>query len=167
MASTFEIIAFAATVLLMLIGVAGAVLPIIPGAGFIFVLALGHRLWFGDRSPSVWVLVALGIMAMAALAADFGATWLSAKRFGASRLGIFGATAGAFAGMILGGFALLLGPFVGALLSESFGGRNWREATRAGAGATIGVVIGAAAKLVCAVAMVALWSVAWGIRFFG
>ncbi len=167
MLSIFDIVAFAVTFLLMLVGVAGSVLPIIPGTGFIFVLALGHRLLFGERSPNIWILVALGLMAVFALAADFGATWIGAKRFGSTRLGMFGAAAGAVAGMIIGGFAMLLGPFVGALLSESFGGRNWRDATRAGAGATVGILVGAAAKLVCALAMVAVWSVAWGIRLLG
>lgn len=155
-----EIAGFFVTLLVMFVGIAGTFLPIIPGAGLIFLAAVGHRLCFGSHGAPIWLLGVLGLLAILSIAADFGASILGAKRFGATRWGLWGASLGGFCGMFLGRLALVLGPFLGAATSEAIGGRDWKNAARAGAGATLGLLVGTIAKLFCAVAMTGVWTLA-------
>lgn len=155
-----QIAGFLATVLVMGVGVLGTVLPVIPGAGLIFLAAVGHRLVFGVNGAPIWLLCLLGFLAVLSVAVDFGSSVLGAKRFGATRWGIWGASLGGLAGLFMGRLALLLGPFLGAAASEAIGGRDWKNAARAGAGAALGLVAGTVAKLLCAVVMMGAWTVA-------
>jgi uncharacterized protein YqgC (DUF456 family) len=49
---------------------------------------------------------------------------------------------------------MLLGPFLGAMLFEMVGGRDWKDSGRAGLGATIGLLAGTLGKLACCAAMI-------------
>jgi hypothetical protein len=77
---------------------------------------------------------------------------------GATWKGLLGAILGALVGLFLGLPGIILGPFVGAVGFEMLGGRDFPEAARAGAGAIIGVILGAAGKLACCVAMIGLFA---------
>ncbi|HTI70894.1 MAG TPA: DUF456 family protein [Candidatus Limnocylindria bacterium] len=159
MTTAVEIAGFVVTLLVMFVGILGAVLPIIPGPGLIFVAAVGHRLCFGLHGAPIWLLCVLGLIAVLATLVDFGSSILGAKKFGATRWGMWGASLGGLAGMCLGWMAFLVGPFIGAATSEAIGGRDWKNAARAGAGATLGLMVGTAAKLVGAVTMVGGWAI--------
>ena len=102
------------------------------------------------------------------LVVDFLATTYGAKKLGATRRGIVGAMVGAVVGLfVFPPFGLLLMPFLGALLAKLSGGRVWQEAAKAGVGATLGVLAGAAGKLLCCLGMVGLFvfNLLW--RLFG
>lgn len=150
-------------VVFIVIGIAGLVLPAIPGAPVLLV-GLVLAAWADNFAYVGWpTLVILGILALLTYAVDFAATAFGAKRFGASKRAIIGAMIGAVAGLFLGLIGVLIGPFVGAVLGELSARRDLQAATRAGIGATIGLVIGAAAKLALAFSMVGIFVVA---RFF-
>ena len=89
---------------------------------------------------------------------------LGAKRLGASQRAFWGAMFGAVVGMFFGLAGIVLGPFVGAVVAEISGGRPAREAGRAGMGAWIGTVIGAALKLAIVFVMVGYFIL---LQFFG
>lgn len=153
-----EITGLVVALLVMLVGVAGAVLPALPGTPLVFIAALAHKLCFGDRSVAWWVLVILGLLAAMSLVVDFLATTYGAKKLGATKRGIVGAMIGAVVGLfVFPPFGLLIMPFLGALLGELSGGREWKESAKAGVGATLGVLAGAAGKLLCCIAMVGLF----------
>jgi len=153
-----EVLGFILTLLVMLCGVAGAVLPGLPGTPLIFVAAVGHKLWFADQSASWLTIVLLGLLTGLSLLMDFVATTYGARRLGATWRGIFGAMLGAVVGLfVFPPFGLVLLPLVGAALAELIGGRPWKEAGKAGIGAALGVVAGALGKIGCSLAMVALW----------
>ena len=142
----------------MAFGVVGCVIPAIPGTPLIFATAVAHRLIVGPSGAQLWVLITLGILAVLALAADFVASLYGAKTLGATKRGMIGAVVGGMIGLFLGPFGILLGPFVGAFAFEFVGGREWRDSAKAGAGATLGLLVGAVGKLCCAVAMVLLFA---------
>jgi hypothetical protein len=145
--------------LLALVGLAGVVLPALPGAP-ILLAGLFLAAWAeGFAHVGAGTLVALSVLAGLTYAADFLATALGAKRFGASRRAVVGAALGGLAGLFLGLPGVLLGPFAGAVLGELSGRRGLREAGRAGLGATLGIALGVAAKLALAFSMVALFLV--------
>lgn len=147
------------TLLLMLVGVVGCVFPGIPGTPLIFAVAVGHRLIVGPAGAPTWVLIVLGVIACLSLALDFVAAFFGAKKLGATRWGMTGAVLGGLIGLFAGPVGILLGPFIGAFSLEWFAGREWREAAKAGAGATLGLFVGAVGKLACATGMVLLFVV--------
>lgn len=153
-----EILGFILTLLVMVCGIAGAILPGLPGTPLIFLAALGHRLWFGDRSATWGVVAVLGLLAAFSMVLDFVATTYGARRLGATWRGMVGAVLGAMVGLfVLPPFGLVLLPLIGAALAELLGGRQWGEAGKAGVGAAIGVLAGTLGKIGCSLAMVALW----------
>lgn len=153
-----EVLGFILTLLVMLVGVVGSVLPALPGTPLIFVAALVHRIWFGNQGASWLVVAVLGALAVFSMALDFVATTYGAKRLGATWRGMLGAVLGAMVGLfVFPPFGLVLLPLVGASLAEILGGREWRQAGKAGIGATLGVLAGTLGKVGCSLAMVSLW----------
>lgn len=146
---------------LMLVGLAGTILPALPGLPLVFVGML-LAAWAGDfEQVGVVMLVILGLLTLLSLGIDFLATALGAKRVGASRLALIGAVVGTFAGLFLGPLGLIFGPFVGALAGELVHGRHVGRAARVGLGTWIGILVGAALKIGLAFAMIGLFLLAW------
>ena len=145
---------------LVVAGLAGVVLPAIPGAPLIFA-GLVLAAWAEDFTyAGFWTLAAVGLLALISYAVDFWATMFGAKRFGASKRAVIGALVGMLIGIFLGFVGVLFGPFIGAVIGELSLRGNLQQATRAGIGATIGVVLGAALKLALAFAMIGIFVVA-------
>jgi uncharacterized protein YqgC (DUF456 family) len=154
-----EWIGFALALAVMILGLVGCVLPGVPGTPLVLAAAIGHRLYFGANSVSNAVLAILVLLTLFALGLDYLATLFGARKMGASWRGLLGALVGGVVGLFFSLPGLLLGPFIGALTFELVGGRDFSEATRAGVGTIIGLVIGAAGKVACCIAMTALFAV--------
>jgi uncharacterized protein YqgC (DUF456 family) len=153
-----QILGLVLTLVVMLVGTIGTVLPVLPGTPVLTVAALGHKLWFGDKGAAWWVIAVLVVIMLFSILLDYLATMLGAKKLGATWRGMTGAIVGGLAGLFFGLPGILLGPFIGALLFEKLGGREWKESSKAGLGATIGLLAGAAGKVACCVAMMGLFA---------
>jgi uncharacterized protein YqgC (DUF456 family) len=151
---TVTIVLWIAASLLIVIGVVGLILPVLPGAPVIFLGAL-LAAWAEDFAYlGVWSLVILGVLTALAIAVDFVAGAFGARRFGASGRSVAGATIGMIVGLAFGPIGVLVGPFIGAVVGELTLRRNLAAAGRAGVGAALGLALGTAAKLAIAFAMV-------------
>ena len=152
---------YALAAVLIVIGIIGTVLPILPGVPIVF----GGMLLaaWADHFAHVgtFTLIVLGVMAALALLIDLIAGMLGAKRVGASRYAVIGATLGTLVGIFFGLPGLLLGPFVGALLGELAAGGTLRTATGVGVGAWLGFLVGAIAKLGICFAMLGVFALAF------
>ncbi len=141
-------------VLLVAAGIAGLLLPALPGAPLLFA-GLVCAAWAEDFAyvgPG-W-LAFLGVLAALTYPVDLAAGAVGARRFGASGRAVIGAALGALVGLFFGLPGILLGPFVGAVLAEIlWERRNLRQAGRSGLGATVGLALGVATKLALAFAM--------------
>src|SRR2546430_15163717 len=142
----------------MCFGVAGSVLPGIPSTPLVMLVAVGHRLYFGAAGPSTLVLLILGALTALSLVMDYLASSFGAKKLGATWRGVLGAVAGGLIGLFFHIPGIVLGPFLGALFFEMMGGREWKEAARAGLGAVLGLFAGALGKLACCAAMMGLFA---------
>jgi len=148
---------------MVLVGVAGVVLPALPGLPLVFAGML-LAAWAGDfERIGAWTLVVLGLLTLLSLLADFLSTLLGAKRVGASRKALAGTVLGTFAGLFFLPIGLLAGPFLGALLGELWHARAWawRQATRVGFGTWLGILLGTVLKLGLTFLMLGLFMVAW------
>lgn len=157
--TTEQILGLVFALLLMGLGVVGSILPGLPSTPLVFIGALGHKLYFGPAGPDWWVVVAIGIFMVTSLAVDYVASVYGAKKLGATWRGAVGAIAGGLIGLFFSIPGILLGPFIGATAFEMAGGRAWKEASKAGVGATLGLLAGAIGKLACCVAMIFLFTV--------
>lgn len=153
-------------VLLVLVGLAGTVLPALPGLPLVFGGLLLAAWAGGFEQVGLAVIVVLGVLTVLSLVVDFWATALGAKRVGASRLAILGAMLGTLGGLFLGPLGLLAGPFAGALAGELLHRRSVLHtdvghAARVGFGTWVGILFGTALKLGLAFAMLGLFALAW------
>ena len=144
--------------LIVIGGLVGTVIPSLPGVPLVFGGLLLAAWADGFEHVGVTTLSILGGLAVLAWLLDFLAAALGAKKLGASQRAFWGATFGAVIGMFFGIPGLILGPFVGAVVAELSGGRDVKQAGRAGYGAWIGVIIGTAAKLAIAFLMVGIFA---------
>ena len=142
----------------MCVGVAGSILPGIPSTPLVMLAAVGHRLYFGEASIGNWGLAVLGVLTALSLVMDYLASMAGAKKLGATWRGVVGAVVGGLIGIFFGLPGIVLGPFVGAVALEMLGGREFQGAIRAGAGAVLGLFVGAIGKLACCVAMMGLFA---------
>lgn len=157
----FQALYYVLAGLLILVGIAGTVLPALPGLPLVFAGML-LAAWAGDFQQVGWIpLVVLGLLTALSVGIDFLATAVGAKRVGASKLAVVGAMIGTFAGLFFGPIGLFTGPFVGALGGELIHGREVRKATRVGFGTWLGIVFGVVLKIGLAFAMLGLFALAW------
>lgn len=152
---------------LVVVGVAGTVLPALPGLPLVFAGML-LAAWAGDfERIGIPVLVLLGVLTLLSMAVDFWATAHGAKRVGASRKALVGTVIGTFAGLfVFPPFGLFVGPFAGALAGElihrrNVGRQSLGHAAKVGFGTWFGVVLGVVLKLGIAFAMIGLFVLAW------
>ena len=149
----------ALALVLMFIGLAGSILPGLPSTPVVLAAAIGHKLYFGPTGPAWWVLVILSLITALSLVMDYLTTVYGAKKLGATWRGAVGAVVGALVGIFFSLPGLLLGPFIGAMVFEMAGGRDAKESSRAGLGATIGLLAGAIGKVACCVAMMGVFTI--------
>jgi len=151
---------------LVIVGLAGIVLPALPGLPLVFCGMLLAAWTDGFQRVEWWWLAILGVLTLLSMAIDFWATAVGAKRVGASRKALLGAVIGTFVGLFFGPIGLFAGPFLGALLGELWHGRRFDtgsvgQATKVGFGTWMGLVFGIVLKLALACTMLALFAWAW------
>lgn len=162
--SDFATVWYVLAVVLVIVGIAGTVLPALPGIPLVFAGLLLAAWADGFQHVGAWTLVALGILAIASFAVDLLATAMGAKRVGASRLAIVGAAIGTIAGLFVGLVGVFVGPFVGAVVGELIHRRRLEDvghATRVGVGTWVGLLAGTVLKLVIGFGMLGLFAVVW------
>ena len=143
------------TLLLMLAGLVGSILPWIPGSVIIFAGAVLHRVFLGPaKSVSGTTLVVLGVLMVVALAVDLVSGSLGAKWFGASRWGALGGIVGAVVGMFFGLPGVFIGPLAGVLIAELLAGHGILPAGRSTWGTLLGTTAGMIGKVGIALLMV-------------
>ena len=165
-------LAWTGALLLIVVGVAGTVLPALPGT----VLVLAGIVWGawldGFTRVPVWAVVLCSVLAVLAWATDYVAAMMGAKRVRASGWALAGAAAGTVAGIFSGFIGLLFMPLVGAMAGEwwalrgragtlSLAGDHAADGKRAlavGFATWLGIMIGTAVKLALVFLMVGIFA---------
>ncbi|KQC06863.1 MAG: hypothetical protein APR62_00945 [Smithella sp. SDB] len=144
-------------VLLILIGVAGTVLPALPGVPLIFIGML-LAAWINEfQLISMLTIVVIAILTVLAIVVDYIASALSAKRAGASRQGIIGAAIGTLVGLFTGIWGLLFMPLAGAAIGELVAHKDMIRAGKVGIATWFGLIIASVVKLAVAFMMVGVF----------
>jgi uncharacterized protein YqgC (DUF456 family) len=150
-----------AAAVLIVVGLAGAVIPALPGIPLIFggVWLLAYADHYQHLGP--WWLAGIAVVGGIGVALDLTASALGAKRAGASKQAVTGALLGTVTGLFFGLPGLLLGPFCGALLGELGAGSSVLRSAHVGLGTWVGLIFGTIVKLVASLMMVALAGAGW------
>lgn len=140
--------------LLSLVGIAGAVVPGIPGPAVSYAGLLCACLTGDSQLGTAAMLLWLAVTVAATLSDYFLPAWMT-RRFGGSRAGAVGATAGTFAGFFLfPPLGILLGPFMGAVLGELLHDKSDPgKALVVGIGSFLSFIVGTGVKLLVSLAM--------------
>jgi uncharacterized protein YqgC (DUF456 family) len=156
-----EIIWWVAAVFLMLTGLIGTIVPLIPGTVLILAGAVIHRLGLGEEHSVGWgTLLILTFWVVVAQALDLLSGSMGAKYFGATRWGAIGGILGAVIGLFFGLPGIFLGPLVGVLVGELLGGKGLLPAGRSTWGSLLGTTAGIIGKFVIGIIMIAWFFVA-------
>lgn len=142
---------------LILLGLAGTVLPVLPGT----VLVWGGILlgaWIDDFTRvGVTTMIVISVLAVLAWGLDYVAGLMGAKKAGASKLALLGAAAGTVTGLLMGLVGVLFMPLVGAAAGEYLAQKNQARAVKVGVATWVGIMIGLIAKVVLAFIMVGVF----------
>lgn len=134
--------------ILMLLGLAGSILPFLPGPPLsfigLFLLAL-LRHFSPPLTPTLVIILA--IVTIIAIVMDYIIPLMGAKRYGASKWGVWGSVLGMAIGIFWSPFAMLVGAFIGAVVAEWFIGKKKGEALRAGWGVVMGTLFATILRL--------------------
>jgi len=153
-----SILLWVAGVALVLVGLAGIILPALPG--HVLILAgLVLAAWAdGFTRVGVWTLVIIALIAAGSYLVDFAGAALGAKKLGASSRAMVGAGLGTIAGLFFGLPGIIFGPFAGAVIGELTVKQDLRQAGKAGVAAWIGFAIGTAVKVGMAFLMIGIFA---------
>jgi uncharacterized protein YqgC (DUF456 family) len=148
---------------LILAGLIGTVLPVLPGAVLVYLgLLLGA--WIdGFERVGPLTIVILTLATALVYVIDFAAGSFGARHLGASPRAVWGAAIGTLVGLFFGIPGILIGPFLGAVVGEYTAHRQIAKAGKAGAGTWLGLALGAAAKVALVFGMLALFILAYAL----
>ncbi len=144
-------------VILMVLGLAGTVLPVLPGTLLVWAgILLGA--WIDDFTRiSMITMAVITVLAVLAWALDYAAGWMGAQRAGASKQALVGAAVGTVLGLFMGLVGVLFMPLVGAALGEYLARKDHGRAAKVGVATWIGIVVGLVAKVVISFMMVGIF----------
>ena len=145
---------------LILIGLAGTVLPLLPGTLLVWAGILVGA-WIDDFTRvGITTVVIISVLAVLAWALDFVAGLLGAKRAGASKLALIGAAVGTVVGIFMGLVGVLFMPLVGAAVGEYWAQKDQQRAAKVAVATWLGLMLGMIAKVVLSFVMVGIFLVA-------
>jgi uncharacterized protein len=155
-----DIVLWVLSVGLMLFGLAGTVLPVLPGTALVLA-GIVLAAWIDDFSRvGAGTLAVVAVLAVVAWVLDYVAGLLGAKRAGASVHALVGAAIGTIVGLFIGVVGVLFMPLVGAAIGEYLARRDETRALKVGVATWIGIMLGMIAKVVIAFMMIGIFIVA-------
>ena len=129
-------------------GIIGCIVPGLPGTPIayagLWIAQATDRVDFGWKMLLIW-----GIVTVVVSVLDYFIPAWGTRRYGGTRYGVWGSIIGVFAGIFLGLGGVIFGPLLGAFVGELIGGKEAKEALRAGWGSFIGLLFGTIIKLIC------------------
>ena len=148
----------AVVIVLMLAGLVGAALPVVPGTPLILAGALLYAFATDFEPVGLGRLAVLTVLALAGAVVSHAAAVAGTRRGGGGRRAVIGALLGLVVGLFTAPIGLVAGPVVGAVLGELSARGRLAESVRAGLGTLVGLVAGAVAHIAVAAIMVALFT---------
>ncbi|PWV92486.1 hypothetical protein DFQ01_13547 [Paenibacillus cellulosilyticus] len=153
-----ETIGWIIVIALFLVGMAGAVFPILPGVVAIYVAFFVYGLCMSFSPFGFWFWTIQTIILVVLFVADYAVNAWGIKKFGGSRASVVGGTIGVIIGpFVIPAFGLILGPFLGALLGELYAGSDMNKSLKVGYGSVVGLFTSTVVKFILQLIMIVLF----------
>lgn len=132
----------------MLAGLVGVFMPVLPGVPLVFVGALIYAWSTGFEVITIGNLIFFGVLAAISSAVDYIGGVLTAKKYGASKYGLIGGVLGGILGLaVLSIPGLILGQLAGVIIGELYFGKQMKESFTSGFAMFIGYILGSTVKV--------------------
>lgn len=158
----WEIILFAISIIIMLTGMAGIIVPIIPSIPLIWLGSFIYAVFTHFEKITWVILLIFALLTIFSIVLENIGNVYGAKKFGATKWGIIGSVVGTGVGFYTGGpIGLILGPVIGTIVFEFIGGKGYKGALKSGLGNFVGFLGGSILKFVVGLAMIIvfIWKV--------
>ena len=133
---------------IMLTGLAGVFLPVLPGVPLVFAGAFIYAWSTSFEVITVGNIVLFAVLTAIASAVDYVGGLITAKKYGASRYGLIGGILGGILGLIaLGIPGLIIGQLAGVILGEMYFGKQMKESFTSGFAMFVGYILGSTVKV--------------------
>ena len=153
-----ETVLFLLMLLVMGVGLAGTILPWVPGIPLIYAGYIVFGLFTDWKYFGTGFMVFWGTVTFLMIILDYYAGAIGARRHGASAAGTWGSVLGAILGIVFLGFiGIIVGPFLGAVVGELLAGKTSGSALRSGWGTFLGLLAGSLFKLIVGITMVGVF----------
>ncbi|GMK42516.1 hypothetical protein PCCS19_55760 [Paenibacillus sp. CCS19] len=153
-----ETIGWILVIALFLVGMAGAVFPILPGVVAIYVAFFVYGLCISFSPFGIWFWLIQTVILIVLFVADYAVNAWGVKKFGGSRASIVGSTVGVIIGpFVIPAFGLIIGPFLGALLGELYAGSDMNKSLKVGYGSVVGLFTSTVVKFILQLIMIILF----------
>ena len=139
-----DVILIIVSALCMIAGLAGCVLPFLPGPpiaylGLVF-LHFTDKVHYTSTQLIIWLLIVAVVQVL-----DYFTPMLGSKYSGGSN---WGCIIGTLVGLLFLPWGVILGPFLGAVIGELLGNKEFSQALKSGVGSLIGFILGTLLKFV-------------------
>ena len=149
-----EVVLIVLGLIVSLVGVIGCILPVLPGPPLSFIALILLSMARGWQPFSATFLLAMAALTILVTVLDYVVPAAGAKKYGASRMGVWGSVIGMFIGLfVMPPWGMVVGAFVGAVAGELFSGKEGKKALKAGWGVFVGNLVGVGLKLAASIIM--------------
>ncbi|WP_438347221.1 DUF456 domain-containing protein [Paenibacillus sp. FA6] len=152
------ILGWSLIIVLFIVGLAGAIYPILPGALAIYLAFFVYGWFFNFDSFGVWFWIIQTLIVVVLFVADYVVGAWGTKKFGGSRKSVILSTIGVIIGpFVIPAFGLIIGPFLGAFIGELLSGSNVSKSAKVGVGSLVGLFSSMVMKIILQIAMVIIF----------
>ena len=158
-----EVLLFIVILIIMLVGLAGVILPILPGIPLIAAAGLLYAIITGFEKITLGIILVFAAFTAIGLIIDYIANYFSVRKMGGGRAGAIGAVIGAFVGIFIHWLAIIILPFLLAVLFELIAGTQYKQVLRSGFGSFVGIVLGGLTRFTIGCIMIGIF--VWAVLF--
>ncbi len=150
-----DILGWVLVILLFVIGMAGTIYPILPGALAIYAAFFVYGFFFSFKEFGIMFWTIQSLIVIILFIADYAVSAWGVKRFGGTKASVVGSTIGLIAGpFVIPAFGLIIGPFGGAVIGELIAGKSLEQSIKAGWGALVGLFTSVVVKIILQLVMI-------------
>lgn len=143
---------------LFVIGMAGAVFPILPGVFAVFAGFIAYGFFFTFDPFGIWFWVIQSLLVIIVIVAEYAISSIAVKKVGGSTASVTGTNVGLILGpFLIPMFGIILGPLIGSMMGEMKHTQDWRHLLKVGFGSVVGFAISVVVKVILQLLMIILF----------
>lgn len=133
---------------IIIVGLAGIFIPVLPGVPLVFAGTLVYAWVTGFKVITIGYVVLFALLTALASLVDYVGGLITARKFGASKYGLIGSIIGGIAGLVIFNIpGMLIGQLLGVIAGELYFGTEMKKSFQAGLAVFIGYLMASFIKV--------------------